>query len=222
MLWNKDSQPNEGITTKMAGGTHSLLESPSSKSYKFDFNFVQKFWYLCRKYMRDENGSFTDTLILFLFLLSLSVVEQFLVYNIGMITSVYYKIMGNKDLNQFLVHTIKCIFLISSMSVVKSSKGYVSSSLQVTWREKLTKKLHEIYFSNHLFYDINVLPPSSSLDQRDKIDNPDQRITQDVSEFTKYLSSTVPSLLIAPFTIGWYSYKSYTTTGSVMVLITLF
>lgn len=199
----------------MVIGTHSLLSS-RSKSYKFDLIFLKKFWYLCRNYLKDDNGSFTETFVLFVFVLSLSVVEQYLVYNIGMITSVYYKIMGNKDLSQFVIHTCKCIFLILSMSIVKSSKSYVASSLQISWREKLTKKLHEIYFSNHLFYTVNVLPPSSCMDQSDKIDNPDQRITQDVSEFTKNLSSTIPNLLIAPFTIGWYTYKSYMTTGELM------
>ena len=197
---------------RMARGVHSLLQ-PSAKSYKFDLEFLRKFSYLCRNYLSDQNGSFVDTFVLFLFLLSLSVLEQFIGYNIGMITSVYYRIMGNKDLNQFLVHTIKCIFVITAMSGVKSSKSYVSSSLQITWREKVTRKLHEVYFSNHLFYTVNVLPPSSSSEGRDNIDNPDQRITQDVNEFTKYLSSTIPSLLVAPFTIGWYSYKSYSTTG---------
>lgn len=201
----------------MAGNTHLLLSSV--KTYKFDFKFLQKFWYLCRHYLSDKNGSFTETLVLFIFVLLLSVIEQFLGYNIGMITSVYYKIMGNKDLDQFLIHTLKCIFLISSMSVVKSSKDYVSSSLQIAWREKLTEKIHEIYFNDHLFYNVNILPPSSSLGETEKIDNPDQRITQDVSEFTKELSSTVPKLLIAPFLIGWYSFKSYSTTGGLISMI---
>ena len=40
-----------------------------------------------------------------------------------------------------------------------------------------------------------------------KLDNPDQRITQDVNSLCVSFSSIIPLLLITPFVICWYGYK---------------
>jgi ABC-type uncharacterized transport system fused permease/ATPase subunit len=39
------------------------------------------------------------------------------------------------------------------------------------------------------------------------LDNPDQRITQDVNSLCQSLSTIVPAVLMTPFLIGWYGYK---------------
>lgn len=44
-------------------------------------------------------------------------------------------------------------------------------------------------------------------------DNPDQRITQDTDKLCSTLSNVLPMLMISPFTIAYYSYVSYTSTG---------
>lgn len=41
----------------------------------------------------------------------------------------------------------------------------------------------------------------------DRLDNPDQRITQDVNSLCVSLSSIIPLLIITPFVIGWYGYQ---------------
>jgi ABC-type uncharacterized transport system fused permease/ATPase subunit len=39
------------------------------------------------------------------------------------------------------------------------------------------------------------------------LDNPDQRITQDVKSLCDSISTIVPLLMITPFVIGWYGYQ---------------
>ena len=39
------------------------------------------------------------------------------------------------------------------------------------------------------------------------LDNPDQRIVQDVNTLCQSLSSILPVLLISPFVMGWYTYQ---------------
>lgn len=39
------------------------------------------------------------------------------------------------------------------------------------------------------------------------LDNPDQRITQDVNSLCQSISSIIPLILISPFVIGWYGYQ---------------
>jgi ATP-binding cassette subfamily D (ALD) protein 4 len=45
------------------------------------------------------------------------------------------------------------------------------------------------------------------------IDNPDQRITQDVDALCRTLSTIIPLLIISPFTIAFYSYRTWQITG---------
>jgi ATP-binding cassette subfamily D (ALD) protein 4 len=53
--------------------------------------------------------------------------------------------------------------------------------------------------------------PSVSLKQ--SIDNPDQRITQDADSLCRSLSTIIPLILISPFTIGYYTYRTWEVAG---------
>ena len=188
-----------------------LRNPPKICSYHFDLVLVKKFGRLFTQYLCRENSKSWN---LFVFLMSLLVMEQLVTYYVGMITSAFYQILGNKDLKGFSLQVVKSLLLVSCMAGIKSSKDYVAASLQISWRESLTKKLHRLYFSNDMYYKINVLNPTKSQAiPEEEMDNPDQRMTQDVNEFAKHLSSTIPKLMISPFVIVYYSYKSYEITG---------
>jgi ABC-type uncharacterized transport system fused permease/ATPase subunit len=48
--------------------------------------------------------------------------------------------------------------------------------------------------------------------QNQKLDNPDQRLTQDVNSLCDSFSTIIPTIIISPFVIGWYGYQVQTTT----------
>ncbi|WP_448601818.1 ABC transporter ATP-binding protein/permease [Thermoleptolyngbya sp.] len=54
---------------------------------------------------------------------------------------------------------------------------YVQDLLGLRWREWMTNQFLGQYFSNRAYYDLN---------SNDSIDNPDQRISQDINSFTSY------------------------------------
>ncbi|KAH7976510.1 hypothetical protein HPB52_015295 [Rhipicephalus sanguineus] len=125
-------------------------------------------------------------------LLLLSVAYEVIVYQVGLTTSQFYVVLGKKHWWGFLNQTAFCLGLIALVACVKSGKQYVSSTVTVQWRQLLTKRLQEL---------------------RNGIDNPDQRITQDVDRLCQVLSDIVPTLLISPFTIAYYSYQSFSVAG---------
>lgn len=182
-----------------------IVDKGPPTTYSFDWIFVKRFCRLFFVFITKEN--FT-TPILFMFLLFMSFLEELVVYNVGMITSAYYKILGDKDLSKFWIQVIKSLLLVTCVAIIKASKEYTSSSLYLAWREALTLKLHKLYFFSDFYYKVCVLDA-----QRNKLDNPDQRITQDVDAMCQYFSVTLPKLLISPFVIAYYSYNSYQTTG---------
>lgn len=145
--------------------------------------------------------------VLFLILICLmALLEQYLVYNVGIVPSGFYKVLGEKDLIAFWYHLIKATLLILAICFVLSCKKYILNVFYVSSREILTDKLHGMYFSQNKFYILNTM-------QYDSTDNPDQRITQDIEKFCKQFSSVLAPFVIAPFTITYYSYNCYQTTG---------
>lgn len=138
-------------------------------------------------------------------LLLLSVAYEVIVYQVGLTTSQFYVVLGKKHWWGFLNQTAFCLGLIALVACVKSGKQYVSSTVTVQWRQLLTKRLQELYFSGKVHYRVNVVETG--------IDNPDQRITQDVDRLCQVLSDIVPTLLISPFTIAYYSYQSFSVAG---------
>lgn len=140
-----------------------------------------------------------------LVLLVLSVTYEVIVYQVGLTTSQYYVVLAKKDWWGFVSHTAFCLGLIVAVALVKSSKNYVACTVTVQWRQLLTKRLQELYFAGRVQYKVNVVEGA--------IDNPDQRITQDVDRLCQKLSGIVPTVLVSPFTIGYYSYQSFCVAG---------
>lgn len=120
-------------------------------------------------------------------LLTLAIANEVAIYNIGLITGDYYRILNDKDQTAFFEQTIKSLLLIVAISLLKSFKEFVSSMIYVKWRATLTTDLQEHYFRNMSFYKLNVLnvptQQTTSLINGETVskvagnDNVDQRIT---------------------------------------------
>ncbi|XP_026375300.1 lysosomal cobalamin transporter ABCD4 isoform X2 [Ursus maritimus] len=89
--------------------------------------------------------------------------------------------------------------------MLKSFDQFTCNLLYVSWRKDLTEHLHRCYFRGRVYYTLNVL--------RDDVDNPDQRISQDVERFCRQLSSMASKLIISPFTLIYYTYQCFQSTG---------
>ncbi|MXQ91478.1 hypothetical protein E5288_WYG004618 [Bos mutus] len=117
----------------------------------------------------------------------------------------YFGVLGNKDLNGFKTLTFLSVVLIVLQSMLKSFDQFTCNLLYVSWRKDLTEHLHRLYFRGRVYYTLNVL--------RDDVDNPDQRISQDVERFCRQLSSMASKLIISPFTLVYYTYQCFRSTS---------
>ena len=169
------------------------------EKFNFDFVFIKRFIGLLLL-ARNET-----TLVMIFFLLLVSVLNETAIYSVGMITGAYYKVLGDKDWHQFWLQTIKALVLIISLALIKSCKEYVASTVQIELRKSLTKKIHLKYFSHLSYYKLNVI-------DREK-DNLDQRITQDIQLFCQQMSVILPDVIVSPFIIAFYTYRSFVIIG---------
>ncbi|KAM6202838.1 lysosomal cobalamin transporter ABCD4 isoform 2-T2 [Rhynchocyon petersi] len=139
--------------------------------------------------------------LMFLTLLGVALLEQLVIYQVGLIPSQYYRVLGSKDLGGFKSLTFLAVVLIVLNSTLKSFDQFICNLLYVSWRKDLTEHLHHLYFRGRKYYTLNVL--------RDDIDNPDQRISQDVERFCRQLSTMARQLIISPFTLVYYTYQCF-------------
>ncbi|XP_019407260.1 PREDICTED: ATP-binding cassette sub-family D member 4 isoform X7 [Crocodylus porosus] len=143
----------------------------------------------------------SQNVLMFLTLLCITLLEQLVIYQVGLIPSQYYGILGSKDLYGFKTLTVIALLLIVVNSMLKSFDQFISNLMYVSWRKTLTEDLHCQYFEGQVYYTLNVL--------HEDIDNPDQRISQDVERFCRQLSSMASKLIISPFTLAYYTYQCF-------------
>ncbi|XP_062432934.1 lysosomal cobalamin transporter ABCD4 isoform X1 [Rhea pennata] len=147
----------------------------------------------------------SPNVLMFLTLLCVALLEQLLIYQVGVIPSQYYEVLGNKDFSGFKTLTAVALTLIVVNSTLKSFDQFICNQMYVSWRKSLTEYLHNCYFQGQVYYSLHVL--------REDIDNPDQRISQDVERFCRQLSSMASKLIISPFTLAYYTYQCFHSTG---------
>lgn len=86
------------------------------------------------------------------------------IYQVGVIPSQYYEVLGNKDFSGFKTLTAVAVILIIVNSTLKSFDQFICSMMYVNWRKSLTEYLHSCYFQGQVYYSLHVL--------REDIDNP--------------------------------------------------
>nr|XP_060614613.1 lysosomal cobalamin transporter ABCD4 isoform X2 [Anolis sagrei ordinatus] len=143
--------------------------------------------------------------LMFLTLLGVALLEQLIIYQVGLIPSQYYGVLGSKDFSGFQKITILALMLIVLNSMLKSFDQFICNLMYVSWRKTLTEYLHGYYFQGQVYYTLNIV--------HEEIDNPDQRISQDVERFCKQLSSMASKLVVSPFTLAYYTYQCFYSTG---------
>ncbi|XP_056150311.1 ATP-binding cassette sub-family D member 4 [Lampris incognitus] len=144
-------------------------------------------------------------MLMFATLFSITLTEQLLVFQVGILPSQFYKVLADKDYAAFRNLVGLAVMLIVVNSTLKSLDQYICSQMYVGWRRTLTESLHAAYFQGRVYYTLNVL--------RDDIDNPDQRISQDVERLCKQMSTMASRLIISPFTLAYYTYHCFYSTG---------
>ncbi|XP_004371175.1 lysosomal cobalamin transporter ABCD4 [Trichechus manatus latirostris] len=169
---------------------------------RLDLQFLQRFLQI-QKVLFPSWSS--QNALMFLTLLCVVLLEQLVIYQVGLIPSQYYRVLGNKDLDGFKSLTFLAVMLIVLNSMLKSFDQFICNLLYVSWRKNLTEHLHHLYFRGRVYYTLNVL--------RDDVDNPDQRISQDVERFCRQLSSMASQLIVSPFTLIYYTYQCFQSTG---------
>ncbi|XP_054617254.1 ATP-binding cassette sub-family D member 4 isoform X1 [Dunckerocampus dactyliophorus] len=169
---------------------------------KLDWKFVQRFCSI-QKVLFPSWSS--QSVLMFGTLLGVTLVEQLIIYQVGVLPSRFYNVLADEDSKGFKSLLLTAMVVIVLNSSLKSLDQYISNQMYISWRKTLTESLHTAYFQGRVYYTLNVL--------REDIDNPDQRISQDAERLCKQMSTMASRLLVSPFTLAYYTYHCFYSTG---------
>ncbi|RDD36376.1 ATP-binding cassette sub-family D member 4 [Trichoplax sp. H2] len=173
------------------------------RTYSFDRRFLRRLYLILTKVV--FSSWLTSTSFLLFLLLGASIIEEWIIYQVGLIPSHFYTVLTERDANGFYrLIWISVVYIITT-ATAKGARIYVSQVLYVTSRRILSLQLHKKYFDDDSYYQLHFLHP--------EIDNPDQRISQDVDRFCQKMSTIIPKIIVSVFVISYYTYQTYVSAG---------
>ncbi|MCT7964481.1 ABC transporter ATP-binding protein/permease [Laspinema sp. D1] len=144
------------------------------KKLKIDFSACQRFWAVAKPYWWDsqERWRAIGLLVLVMFLLMLH--AQMNVLQNGQ-RGEFTSALAEKNAGRFwqgvLTYLVACIIYVTLQSI----NSYLEEKIRWFWRRWLTNSYLQKYMTNRNFYRLGSWTA--------KIDNPDQRISQDIERF---------------------------------------
>lgn len=140
---------------------------------KFDIKLLQQFWKVGKPYWFSSERWGAITLLILLIILSIISTVLLLIVSIflGEVTTS----LAEQNQEVFIQSVSIFIAIIVIGVVLLSLKSYVQAKLSLYWRRWLTYHFLNGYFDRQTFYRFSF---------NSEIDNPDQRIAEDIKTFT--------------------------------------
>uniref|UniRef100_A0A1I7ZL51 ABC transmembrane type-1 domain-containing protein n=1 Tax=Steinernema glaseri TaxID=37863 RepID=A0A1I7ZL51_9BILA len=143
--------------------------------------------------------------------LAASIGNEIVGYFTGNITGDMYKALSESTTTYFWHVFWTGSLLYAAKCILDAIANFFSWLMYLAFRNNLVRSLHKRYFSNNFYYRINAVDSFG-------IDNPDQRLTQDIEKMTNLLAiSILPPALIGPCVVIYYTCKTYQTAGGLGV-----
>ncbi|GMS81069.1 hypothetical protein PENTCL1PPCAC_3244, partial [Pristionchus entomophagus] len=179
-------------------------QQPDMGKLALDFLFLKRLLSLFKVLFPLHRRS--QTLWLVLIVLATHVIDQVATYFVGTLPSEFYEVLSRKAQDDYKMLLAQALLIVFCKSLTLAGIRAVTSILSLKCRQICDFALHRLYFKRQAFFKLNTMS--------DNIDNPDQRMTQDVEKCTRILCTDILGpAMIAPFIIGYYTYLTYTSTG---------
>jgi putative ATP-binding cassette transporter len=129
----------------------------------------------------------------------------------------FYDALQNKDAAVFWEQLGRFSYLAFAFIVIAVYKFYLTQLLEIRWRAWMTSHYLQRWLSNQAFYRFELArfqPGNSNDNAASNPDNPDQRIQEDIGQFTSYTLSLSMGLLNSVVTLGSFVGILWALSGS--------
>ena len=163
--------------------------------------FIGQAWALTKPYFQSDEKWKARSLLLAIVALNLGLVYMAVLFNDW--NKLFYDALQEKNATVFWAQLGRFSYLAFAFIVIAVYKFYITQLLEMRWRAWMTGHYLERWLSNHAFYqlELNRYRPQANGDAPNP-DNPDQRIQEDINQFTTYTVSLSMGLLNAVVTLA--------------------
>jgi ABC-type uncharacterized transport system fused permease/ATPase subunit len=110
----------------------------------------------------------------------------------------FWNALASKSVDEFYSVLIKYVAALAVGAPIVTLYAYQRQQLAVHWREWMTARTFDLYRSHQVYYKLER-------DYQDTIDNPDQRLTEDVKSFTTISLSLLITCLTSIIDLASFS-----------------
>ena len=165
--------------------------------------FVKRVVKLAMPYFKSEEKWKARGLLLAIILLNLGTVYMAVQFNDW--NRVFYDALQAKDEPVFWQQLTRFTYLAFASIAIAVYKFYLTQVLEMRWRKWMTTHYLQRWLSNQTFYKLELTrfskPSKNAIDKAINTDNPDQRISEDVNQFTTQTVSLCMGLLNSVVTL---------------------
>ena len=159
--------------------------------------FARKVWALSLPYFESEEKWKARALLAVIVALNLAAVYMLVLLNDW--NRLFYDSLQNKDQPVFWRELGRFTYLAFAFIIIAVYRSYLTQLLQMRWRAWMTRQYMQRWLSVQAFYKLELARYSRGADQPP--DNPDQRIHEDLNQFTAQSVSLSMGLLNAVVTL---------------------
>ncbi|WP_296892446.1 ABC transporter ATP-binding protein/permease [Thiobacillus sp.] len=141
---------------------------------RFDRHLLQRFKAIAAPYWFGEEKWQARGMLVLLVLLLLGQTGFAVLFN--QLTGEFTSALAAKNADRFWTAIKECLAILVIAVPIYAFYYYVRDKLGIYWRRWLTRNFLGSYFSNRAYYELNTSA---------EIDNPDQRIAEDINTFTQ-------------------------------------
>jgi putative ATP-binding cassette transporter len=163
-------------------------------------SLVRDAWRIAKPYWTSEEKWSARGLLLAVVALNLG--NVYISVRINQWNKAFYNALQTFNGGEFF-HQLGIFCILAALFIAMSVYAlYLNQMLQIRWRRWLTRKYLASWLSDHAYYrlqlDNTTEPPESGTP---RADNPDQRISEDLNQFTTYVLSLSLGLLSSAVTL---------------------
>jgi putative ATP-binding cassette transporter len=164
--------------------------------------FVRDAWSIARTYWTSEEKWSAWGLLLAVVAINLGTVCTSVGINAW--NRSFYNALQAFDVEQ-IFRQFGIFFILGSLGIALSVFAvYFQQLLQLRWRRWLTQRYINAWLSNRAYYQLQLT---------DEVDNPDQRIAEDINQFTNYVLTLSLGLLTSLVTLGSFLFILWGLSG---------
>ncbi|MGB5635240.1 MAG: ABC transporter ATP-binding protein/permease [Waterburya sp.] len=179
---------------------------------RFNFTVFKRFWSLAKLYWlgNEKKGALTLLVLLLILLVAYTQLSVLLLQQQGNIITY----LSKKNADRFW-ETIQTFLIILVIYVpLFAGYGFVKQRLGNYWRRWLTHHFLDRYFDNRAFYELGNF--------NSNIDNPDQRIAEDIKGFTIESLTFLLILVSSIFQVAAFSVVLWKISANLVYLLVVY